>query len=226
MLADLRFGAQAPRPGELFPVFDLATPGPRRLRSEDLVGNRPFVIILGSLTCPMTASAARGLRELYASVGNLLPFITVYTREAHPGGLIPQPQAMEEKIEHAQELARRDGYHWEVTIDDLEGTFHRQLDAKPNAAFVVDAEGKLAFRALWSSDSKALRDAILAVTRGELPRRQTSTSLFRPMLSALPWIDEVVSAAGRSASRDLWVAAAPMALMAKVARLRRRHARA
>lgn len=224
MLADLRFSARAPRPGEQFPAFDLATLDAQRLRSADLVGKQPFVVILGSLTCPMTASAAEGLRELHESLGELLPFITVYTREAHPGERIPQPQKLDEKIAHARDLAMRDAYRWQVAIDDLEGTLHRRLDAKPNAVYLVDAQGRLAFRAIWSSDTAALRDAIHAVNRGELPKRATSTSLLGPMMRALPWIDQIVSRAGRSANRDLWVAAAPMALTGKIAGFRRRRA--
>lgn len=219
MLADLRFGPGAPRPGDPFPDFDLTTLDGARLRSEDLLRRRPFVIVLGSLTCPMTAGAAGELRALHAALGGEVEFITVYTREAHPGELIPQPRELSQKIAHARQLAERDGYRWQVGVDDLDGTLHRRLDSKPNAAFVVDSSGRLAFRSLWSSDSAALRRALDAVARGDTPRRQTSHAMVRPMLRALPWIDETVGRGGRSASRDLWRAAAPMALMAKLGRL-------
>lgn len=218
MLADLRFSRRAPQPGQLFPSFDLATPGEGRQRSANFVGVRPFVLVLGSLTCPMTASAAAGLRELHESFGDSLPFVSVYTREAHPGDRIPQPQLLDEKIAHARELATRDDYRWHVAVDDIDGTLHRQLDAKPNAVFIVDANGRLAFRSIWSSDLGSIRAAIRAVISGEQPKKQRSTAMMGPMLRALPWIDRVVSGAGRTASRDLWLAAPPMALMAKLAR--------
>lgn len=218
MLADLRFSRRAPQPGEPFPSFDLATPDAGRLRSAELVSERPFVLVLGSLTCPMTASAAVGLHQLHESFGDSLPFISVYTREAHPGERIPQPGQLDEKVAHARELASRDDYGWHVAVDDIDGSLHHQLDAKPNAVFVVDANGRLAFRSIWSSDLGSTRSAIQAVINGEQPKRQTSTAMIGPMLRALPWIDRVVSRAGRTASRDLWLAAAPMALMAKLAR--------
>jgi len=221
MLADLRFSDRAPKPGAPFPAFDLATIDGGRLRSEELIG-RPFVVIPGSLTCPMTASAAGGLRELYEALGTDVTFISVYAREAHPGEQVPQPQNLDAKVARAAELAVRDRYRWHVAVDDLEGTLHRRLDAKPNAAYVVDAQGRLAFRSLWASDAQALRRALEAVARGEHPKRRTSRAMTMPMMRALPWIDAIVSRAGPSASRDLWRAAAPMALMGKLGRRWRR----
>lgn len=220
MLADLRFSRAAIEPGQPFPSFDLVATDGTRVRSTDLQG-QPYVIIFGSLTCPMTASAAEGLRALHEAVRDRIELITVYTREAHPGEVIPQPTDLAEKSGHARRLAERDGYGWRVAVDDLEGTLHRQLDGKPNAAFVVDRQGRLAFRSLWATDFTSLRQAIDAVSRGDAPRRPTSQAMMRPMMRALPWIDETVRRAGRSASRDLWRSAPPMALMARIARLAR-----
>lgn len=220
MLADLRFSSAAIEPGQPFPTFDLASPDGTRVRSADLQG-QPYVVVLGSLTCPMTASAAEGLRALHEATRDQIELITVYTREAHPGELIPQPADPTQKSAHAGRLAERDGYQWRVAVDDLDGTLHRQLDGKPNAAFVVDRDGRLAFRSLWATDFTSLRRAIEAVTRGSAPRRPTSRSMMGPMMRALPRIDETVRHAGRSASRDLWRSAPPMALMARIARLAR-----
>ncbi|MEX2229976.1 MAG: deiodinase-like protein [Dehalococcoidia bacterium] len=221
LLADLRFSSRAPQPGEPFPAFDLAAIDGERLRSEELIG-RPFVVILGSLTCPMTASAAVTLRELYERMGSAVTFVSVYAREAHPGEQIPQPRAIAEKLAHAQALAERDRYRWHVAVDDLDGTLHRLLDAKPNAAYVVDARGRIAFRSLWASDQESLRRALESVASGEQPRRRTSRAMTMPMMRALPWVDAIVLRAGRSASRDLWRAAPPMALMGKLGRWWRR----
>jgi len=221
MLADLRFSGAAIQPGQPFPAFDLDATDGTRVRSTDLKG-QPYVVILGSLTCPMTASAAEGLRSLHEAMGDSFEFVTVYTREAHPGELIPQPTDLNQKSAHARRLAERDGHNWRVAVDDLDGTLHRQLDGKPNAAFVVDRDGRLAFRSLWATDFTSLRQAIDAVTRGDVPRRSTSQSMMGPMLRGMPWIDETVRRAGRSASRDLWRSAPPMALMARLARFGRR----
>ena len=107
LLADLRFSSRAPQPGEPFPAFELAGVDGGWLRSEELVGKRPFVVILGSLTCPMTASAAVTLRELYERMGSTATFISVYTREAHPGEQVPQPEALDTQLAHAKALVAR-----------------------------------------------------------------------------------------------------------------------
>ena len=139
--------------------------------------------------------------------------------------MIPQPADLNQKSAHAPRLAERDGYRWRVAVDELDGTLHRQLDGKPNAAFVVYGDGRLAFRSLWATDFIALRQAIDAVTQGDPPRRSTSQSMMGLMLRAMPWIDETLRRAGRSASRDLWRSAPPMALMARLARLGRKPSR-
>ncbi|MGE3857649.1 MAG: TlpA family protein disulfide reductase [Dehalococcoidia bacterium] len=217
MLADLRFGADAPRPGSPFPTFALDAPGGGSISSASLAG-RPFLLILGSLTCPMTAGSAAGLLALHEAFGAHVEFVSVYAREAHPGERIPQASTAAEKRTNAEALAARDGYAWPIAVDSLDGALHRQLDAKPNAAFLVDASGQLAFRSIWAADDAGLRAALAAVVGGERPRRGTSTAMVGPMLRALPWIDLIVRGGGRSASRDLWRAAPPMALMARMAR--------
>jgi len=223
LLEDMRFSRHAPRPGDRFPQFELASLQGGLVRSGDLLG-RPYLLTLGSLTCPMTAGAAEALVDLYREFGAEIPFITTYAREAHPGDYIPQPQDVATKAAHARRLAERDGFRWRVTIDDLDGTLHQQLDRKPNAAFLVGADGCVVFRSLWSADTMALRAAMLAITRGEAPRQNSSTAMIGPMLRALPWIDRTIRSAGPRASRDLWRAAPPMALMALAGRLfPRRH---
>lgn len=216
MLADLRFSARAPQPGDPFPRFTLPTTHGTHLRAEDLLGRQPFFLTLGSLTCPMTAAAGPSLIELFEEFGEEVTFITLYTREAHPGEVIPQPHDITDKIEHARRLAERDRYAWHVAVDDVSGSLHQYLDLKPNAGYVVDAEGRIAFRTLWSSDTRSLRAALGAVARGEAPARATSRAMVGPMMQALPGVDAVVRRAGPSASRDLWRAAPPMALMAKL----------
>lgn len=219
LLNDLRFSSTAPSAGSPMPDFDLETLDGGRVRRDDLVGERPVLLVLGSLTCPMTASSAPSLEQLHREYGDRVEFVTVYTREAHPGEQIPQPSSLDEKRAHAASLAERDHLGWRVAIDDLEGTLHRQLDGKPNAAYLMDRDGRLAFRTIWASDTGSLRAALDAVSQGRRPKRQSSSAMARPMMAALGSIDPVVAKAGSSAQRDMWRANAPMALMGKAANL-------
>jgi hypothetical protein len=215
MLADLRFGRTGLEPGDPVPV--------RHALDADgtpvaLTGTgRPLLLISGSLTCPMTASAVPQILRLYDDVADRLDVVMLSVREAHPGENRPQPRT-EAQIQH-QGRALRDHYGipFPVVVDDLDGRLHHLLDDKPNAALLFDREGILVFRSLWSSDARSLRtatDAVLADARPPVPQR---TAMVGPMLRALGFIDQVVGRAGPSARRDLWRSALPMALSGRLA---------
>ncbi len=56
LLHDGWFHKAAKRPGEALPEFDLSTTDGERIATEDF-GDRPLLLVTGSMTCPMTASA-------------------------------------------------------------------------------------------------------------------------------------------------------------------------
>src|SRR5919198_4979288 len=115
----------------------------------------------------MTASAGPALKELYREFGDRVAFLTVYVREAHPGERYPQPDTFEQKLNHAIDYKERDQIPWTVAVDDIDGSFHQALDPKPNAAFFVDASGRIAFRSLWSNDEAGLRQGFEALVSGD-----------------------------------------------------------
>src|SRR5919106_3148243 len=117
----------------------------------------------------MTASAGPVLKRLYEEFRDQIEFLTVYVREAHPGDRYRQPQASDDKLKLAREYRNRDDIPWPVAVDDIDGTLHRALDAKPNAAYLVDIDGRIAQRVLWSNDEQGLRRAILALLQQRAP---------------------------------------------------------
>ncbi|MBI4377336.1 MAG: hypothetical protein HY549_12925 [Elusimicrobia bacterium] len=167
LVRDLSF-QRGPAPGQPFPNFDLELVDGGRIRKEDLLGRKPFLITLGSATCPMTAAADLSLKPLYEEFGGRVEFLTLYVREAHPGDRIPQPETFEEKLRHARAFKRRDRLPWAVAIDDIDGTLHQRLGSHPNAAYMVDIEGNVAYRVLWSNDPKAIRRGLEAIVAGQL----------------------------------------------------------
>jgi len=60
------------------PEFDLPIVGGGRFRSSEFAGSGPALLIFGSNTCPMTDSAARGLRELHNKFGTRVRFVMVF----------------------------------------------------------------------------------------------------------------------------------------------------
>jgi hypothetical protein len=191
-----------------------------------LVGTgRPLLLVTGSMTCPMTASAMPGLLDLHHEFGDRVDFALLSAREAHPGEHYPQPKSQAEVRERASELRDFYGVPFAVLVDDVNGALHRRLDSKPNAAFLFDRAGTLEFRALWSSDERHLRAAVDGVANRQTPARSESTAMLHPMVRALGHIDEVVGRGGPSAQRDLRRSALPMAVAGRLARLLRRRRR-
>ena len=137
LIHDGSFHKGAKRPGERLPEFDLPTTDRERIATQDF-GDRPLLLVTGSITCPMTASAAPAVQALYEEFGGRIDFIMLYVREAHPGEHFGQAETFEEKLENARLLKQFYDIPWTVAADNIGGDLHRALDPKPNAAFLMD----------------------------------------------------------------------------------------
>ncbi|MGK5448622.1 deiodinase-like protein [Streptomyces radiopugnans] len=212
---DMRFRA-GPRPGEQMPDFDLPTVDGGCVGKSDFVGRKPLLLTMGSVTCPMTAAADPALKRLHADFGDRVAFVTLYVREAHPGDRYPQPERMERKEAHARGLKDRDGLPWPVAVDDIDGTLHRRLDPKPNAAYLMDTDGRVAFRILWSDDrAPVLRSALESVLSGHPPMSGHQGRMV-PVLRGVAEMDRMLTLSGPTARRDVRKAAPPMYAMARL----------
>jgi len=139
LFRDLKFGKSAAAPGDSLPSFELLTTSGDRLTNSDVFGAKPVLIVFGSMTCPMTASAAPTVQALQDEFGDRVDFIMLYVREAHPGERITQAETMDEKLEHARALKQLYDVSWTVAADSIDGDLHRALDPKPNSAFLVSS---------------------------------------------------------------------------------------
>jgi len=214
VLRDMYFSKGDPGPGDRVPEFDLPTLGGGRFRSTDLGETGPALLIFGSYTCPVTENAAPGLKELHGRFGDRVRFVMVDVREAHPGKAVPQPQIFDQKMAHAQLLGDLHGFNFEVAVDDIDGTLHRDLSPKPNSAYVLDKDGTILFRAQWANDTKALADALDAIAAGKSPSRSQSGGVVRPILRQFRNMAPVLDRAGGGAWGDMWRVAPPMAAIA------------
>jgi hypothetical protein len=205
-----------PRPGEPFPDFALPTADGRRARKADYVG-RPLFVTLGSITCPMTRSAAPLLHHMYEKYGPRVAFLSLYVREAHPGERFPQPKTMIRKIDHARAYQQRDHLPWPVAVDLVDGHTHRMLDGHQSPAFFVGPDGRVVFRSLWSNDERALRRGFEALIGEGKPG--AAEPRLRPMLAGTGVMHETLSASGPKARRDALRQAPPLYALAALARL-------
>jgi thiol-disulfide isomerase/thioredoxin len=219
LFRDLRFRKEAAAPGDPFPEFELVTTDGSNLVNENVFGDKPVIFIFGSMTCPMTASAAPSAQELYDEFGDRVEFIMLYVREAHPGEYFAQSETVKEKLDYAQKLKDFYDMRWTVAADNIDGDLHRALDPKPNSAFLADKDGTILFRSLWASDYCALRYALDAAANGRIPEMRQSVRMIGPVSRAMGHVQEVMARGGPQAVRDLWLAGFPMALAGRVATL-------
>jgi len=219
LLRDMQFHKSAPRAGEPFPDFRLETTDGHIISKQDYIDNKPLLLVFGSLTCPMTASAMPRLERLYNSFGDKVEFVLLNVREAHPGEYLPQPETLESKMEHARQLKQLYGLHWTVVSDDIDGSLHRALDPKPNAVFIMSRTGDVVFRSLWASDEEPLAEALDRLVQDKPLVKTQSQNLLLPVIRAMGVVNEVMQRGGPAAVRDLWLAGFPMALAGKLASL-------
>lgn len=201
-------------PGDRVPGFELTTTDGARLASADLIGKgETLFLIFGSRTCPVTESAAPGLKRLHAIYGDRIRFVMVNVREAHPGQAIAQPQTFETKRGHALDLKRHLGLPFEVAVDDIDGALHRALGARPSSAYVVDPGGEIVFRAQWANVTEAIEAALADIVAGSMPRKGAVTGTFRAVARMIGFMGPVHDAAGEGARRDTWRVMPPLGVM-------------
>ena len=217
LFRDMRFRKGGVAPGDAIPDFSIATTDGDELTKQDVLGEKPLLLIFGSVTCPMTASAMPFLKRLHSEFGDRADFILLNVREAHPGEHFPQPATMDEKLGHARALKELYEVPWTVAADNIEGSLHRGLDPKPNSVYLVNKDGVVVFRSLWASDQKAVRQALKSTVSGRTLDKSQSQALIVPVARAMGHVHEVMDRAGPQAVRDLWRAGLPMALAGRIA---------
>lgn len=207
-------------PGDIVPPFLLETTDGEALSSADLAADpRPTLLVFGSRTCPVTESAADGLRALHAAYGARVRFVLVQVREAHPGERIPQPHTATQKMRRALELKRHHQIPFDVATDTIDGALHRELGARPSSAYLLDPSRRIVFRAQWANQTRAIAEALDAVVSGGVPPSPSITRTLQAMTDTIGFMSAPLRAAGRGAVLDTWKVAPPMALMMALADL-------
>lgn len=190
-------------PGENVGVIDLTAADQQRFQWPRAGSPKLLLLVFGSRTCPATISTIPDLKALYAKFGNEVEFVYLYVREAHPGDLIAQPQTIEEKTAHACALRSEHQIPWKIAVDAIDGEIHRLLAPRPNAAYLIDADGKVVFRTLFAADTTALGRAIGNYLAGQPILQKERNPIVYPVLKLIGLTWEVVGGAGSTALRDL-----------------------
>ena len=95
------------------------------------------------------------MNELYAAYREKgFEFLTIYVREPHPGEHYPAHESAEQKVRYARDCCEQDAIENPLLVDDLKGSVHRQYGTMPNMIYVVDKDGRIAYKAMWTDHSE------------------------------------------------------------------------
>ncbi|MBI5823402.1 MAG: redoxin domain-containing protein [Chloroflexi bacterium] len=214
VLNDMIISKNGAGPGDKVEAFDLPTTDGGHIRSADLKAKgQPVLLVFGSLTCPITEGGAEGLKQLHALYGKQVRFVMIKVREAHPGGTVGQAQTFEEKRNQAIALKSHHDLPFEVAIDDIDGTFHRSLDSRPNSAYVIDPSGTILFHAQWANETQAIGEALKVIVVGKNPTEPFISRTMHSIAQALGYAKSVHDVAGKGALLDTWKVVPPLGMM-------------
>lgn len=163
------------RVGEPAPDFTATRLDGTSVRLSDFRG-KPVVLETGSVSCPMYVSHVDAMNALAYRFSDVA-FIVLYVREAHPGQQIRAHRSTEQKAAAARIAVEEEREGRTILIDDLAGSGHQLYGAMPNTVHVIDADGVVAFRAMWNDPA-----AVDAALRRVLAGQDTAAvrSRFRP----------------------------------------------
>ena len=106
------------------------------------------------------------LNELYKRYRDQgFEFFTVYVREPHPGENYGPHKTWEQKLQAAKDCRQQDEIQNPLIVDDLDGTMHRAYGSMPNMIYIVDKNGKVAYKAMWTDHEEiesVLENLVLA----------------------------------------------------------------
>lgn len=163
------FDARAPAVGEPAPAFELRGLEGEMIRLQDLVGNGPIVLQLGSHSCPVYRYRRFWMEELAEEFAGRAQFVLIYTLEAHPKGsmspydddewvslpnrltgvFVDQPQTSEARAARAEFSTAKLELPHQVLVDSMDNAVWSSYGAASSPAFVIDQDGRIASRQVW-----------------------------------------------------------------------------
>ena len=188
---------KGPRVGDVAPDFMARRLDGQEVRLSDYHG--PITVLeMGSITCPIYQTRLKGMHDVASEFPDC-QFLVLYVREAHPGANVCQHESNADKLASASELKRTFHENREILVDDIDGTAHRLYGAMPNSVFIIDGQGRIAFRSDWN-DVSATRKALTKLQRGESAGRVRS--YFKPANPAVG--KKVFQHAGKGSAKDFF----------------------
>ncbi|HZM51780.1 MAG TPA: deiodinase-like protein [Vicinamibacteria bacterium] len=162
--------------GQEAPDFDLAMrDGSSRVRLSSLRGGRPVVLIFGSYTCPPFRREMPEVRKVYADYKDRAAFYFVYIEEAHAHDVWPLVSNAKanivfgtardagERVTVAGLCEKELKVEFPILVDDMQNDVADAYTAWPTRMYVVDANGKIAYKSRvgpFGFEAAPLREAL------------------------------------------------------------------
>jgi hypothetical protein len=109
------------------------------------------------------------LNELYRHYRDQgFEFFTIYVREPHPGENYGPHRNFEQKLKSARDCCDQDRIQTPILVDDLEGTVHRLYGSMPNMIYIIDKNGRIAYKAMWTDHEEIASVLTNLVVAGQL----------------------------------------------------------
>jgi thiol-disulfide isomerase/thioredoxin len=174
-------GRRQLKPGEITTPPDLSERPPEALKVGDVApdftlpraddasetvtlssyrGQKPVVVVLGSISCPPFRRQMDQVDALYEQYRDRAEFFFVYIREAHPGSTIlartgaeaeeklqvfPQTSDPDVRSQHAQACQATLKLAMPVLVDGADNAVNRAYAGWPIRIAVIDVDGKLVY---------------------------------------------------------------------------------
>ena len=112
--------------------------------------------------------------------GRDVQFACLYVREPHPGERAfrqyEKHTSYDHKVLYARELVRLKAMNIPVIVDGIDEAVHRALGNLPNLAYVVDKQGRVAYKATWTN-AEHIDDLLSELTSEGDPARRLPVTI-------------------------------------------------
>jgi len=171
--------------GQAAPDFELAArDGSGRVRLSSVRQEKPVVLVFASYTCPPFRREMPAVRKVYEDYRDRAAFYFVYIEEAHAHDVWPLVSNAKANIVFgtARDAGERVGVaglcakelkvEFPILVDDMQNEVADLYTAWPTRMYVVDANGKIAYKSRpgpFGFEAAGLREALARVAPGPKP---------------------------------------------------------
>lgn len=180
--------------GNLYQDFELLDTKGEKMRISDFL-DRPLVLEMGSITCPMYAGHVAPMQEIVHKYPEF-NFLVLYVREAHPGNNITYHKSYHDKMEATKEASRFYEDRRTILVDGVDGKAHKVYGTLPNSVYVIDTDGRILYAKPWNN-TDYLENILDNISKG----RPTENLKFRP---ATPGLGQSLKTLLKGGRVSLW----------------------